>query len=115
MKTVEQAVRLLNEALEADPEAIRKLVDFHVDCNIKLAGHPSIQVRTVNKSDSVGLLGIINGIFGTVGGGPFDGFGHIVAVFENDLLVGFKLISEFSDCEKQKISKGTGDEAVTNA
>lgn len=64
-EAIEDAVRVLNEALEADPVAINALFNCSVTCNSKLANHPTIQVG--KEGDSVWyvrLLGIINGLFG---------------------------------------------------
>ena len=79
--TVEQAVRVLNEALEADPEAVNALFAHREQCSIIFADHKTIQVSadggTCLPAYSVGLLGIINGIFGVDG----DGWGAIVAEY----------------------------------
>ena len=64
-EAIEDAVRVLNEALEADPVAISVLFTHPVPCNSKLANHPTVQVS--KEGDSVWhvrLLGIINGLFG---------------------------------------------------
>jgi hypothetical protein len=65
-------------------------------CNDELAKHPTVQVETHYSAPAVGLLGIINGIFGTIVGGKLDGYGYIVAVFEHGKLVGFKSVDEMS-------------------
>jgi hypothetical protein len=65
-----EAVRVLNEAIALDPEAVRLLCNARVPCNEALADHPSIQVGrgpSVGQSDHdwvVGMLGIVNGICG---------------------------------------------------
>lgn len=66
--TVSDAVRVLNEALEADREAIEALVLSRSVVNSRLAAHPTIQCGRVIDEDGplvVGVLGIINGIFGS--------------------------------------------------
>lgn len=67
--TVEQAIELLNSALEADPIAIQNLMNSRVTCNDDLANHPTIQVGSDGVGEDspfrVGLLGIVNGLFGT--------------------------------------------------
>jgi len=90
--TVEDVVDLLNEALELDRDAIETLVESRVPCNQALADHPSIQVSAHTKTDrsvgsfKVGLLGILNGIFGV----DANGWGPIVACFDdNDRLEKF--------------------------
>ena len=64
--TPEDAIKVLNEALEIDCDAIKALIEYRVLCNEKLADHPSIQVRAYDPEGlKVGLLGIINGLFGS--------------------------------------------------
>lgn len=66
--SVERAVHILNEINMLDPEVLGTLIQTRVVCNEKLAGHPTVQVGVVQINDEpryhVGLLGIINGIFG---------------------------------------------------
>lgn len=72
---LENAVKILNEALKLDPQATQNLVNNRVECNEQLAKHPTIGVGYIdhwiksgmkNFSDNavycIGLLGIINGI-----------------------------------------------------
>jgi hypothetical protein len=68
---ITMAVRVLNEAVKADRMAIVNLIDHRVPCNEELAEHPSIQVSCKRPGEKggvigckVGMLGIINGIFG---------------------------------------------------
>lgn len=67
--TVDQIVDMLNRAVWADRDAISALVNHRVPCNEALANDPTIQVGLTSfhgiKSDaknSVGLLGLLNGI-----------------------------------------------------
>jgi hypothetical protein len=64
-KGLAKAIRVLNEALEADPVAMESLFKYRVSCNEKLADHPTIQVRGASSGSecTVGLLGFINGVF----------------------------------------------------
>ena len=70
--TVDQVVELLNAALLLDRTAITNLVQTRVDCNKKMAGHQTIQVGLAPGVDpddknllyEVGILGLINGLFG---------------------------------------------------
>lgn len=79
--TVEHAVEVLNRALDADPDAISELIFTRVPCNDALADDPTIQVGArehkgapVPGTTEVGILGIINGIFGVH---PGTGYGRI--------------------------------------
>lgn len=82
-EAAKRAVDRLNRMLQADPEAITKLVEHRVSCTSGLAQDPSCQVAV----DSVGMLGVINGLFGT----DQDSFGLIAAVFNGDKVVRFVL------------------------
>jgi hypothetical protein len=55
------AVHALNEMIKKDPKAMTKLFKYRVKCNDNFIGDPTI---TVTMDDKVGLLGILNGIFG---------------------------------------------------
>lgn len=72
-------VELMNEALALDPVAVRKLCGRRVECNRALADHPTIQVRSNGMRYAVGMLGVLNGIAGA----DEDGWGHVVAVFND--------------------------------
>ena len=86
--SVQEAVEYLNSALELDQDAISKLVGFRVHCNNDLADHPTVQVGPSETGGyEVGLLGIINGIFGA----DEKDWGYIGA--EVDLETG--IVSEF--------------------
>jgi hypothetical protein len=93
--TAQDVVRLLNEALVADQDAITNLVNARVACNEALGGHPTIQVgrfpvggswpepgspniNTVGTERRVGILGILNGLFGV----KEDGSGYIAALYD---------------------------------
>ena len=77
-----EAVKVLNEALAADPIAVNALMRMMVPVNELLAAHPSIQV---GKGSDMGgefddayymrPLGLINGLFGV----NDDGWGYIFA------------------------------------
>lgn len=66
--TIDDAVSVLNEALELDERTMRTLVLNRVQCNDALAGHPTIQVLEKDGIYKVGLLGILNGLFGQTNG-----------------------------------------------
>lgn len=75
--TLDDAVELLNAALDLDPRAITELVRSRVRVNLDLAGHPTIKALPDPADDEVfyvGFLGFLNGLFGVQ-----DGTGAIVA------------------------------------
>lgn len=68
----QETVAFLNSLLKIDRGAITKLVTHRVGCCRELADHPTVQVRSLGGprgSDftDVGLLGILNGLFGATG------------------------------------------------
>jgi len=88
--TVDTAIEFLNELLRADPQAVSALIETRVPCNQELADHPTVQVRSygLNGGYQVGLLGILNGLFGV----DEEGWGPIAAQYdENDdtTVIGF--------------------------
>lgn len=78
--SVEDAIQFLNELLELDRPAIAALIANHVPCNKDLAEHPTVQVRAQHDGYLIGMLGILNGLFGT----DENLFGPIVAVFDDN-------------------------------
>lgn len=71
-EAVNEAIAVLNRIHAADPTVLPALMSYRVRCNEAVADDPSVQVKVVpadqlGKEDGyfeVGLLGIINGIFG---------------------------------------------------
>ncbi len=59
-----QAVILLNELVKAGPETMKALLEARVPCAENLARHPSVQVLMKDGRPMVGLLGVLNGLFG---------------------------------------------------
>jgi len=79
--TVNNAINCLNEIFKHDPEAVALLVKNRIPCNKALAAHESVQVReNCDGKFSVGILGILNGLFGA----DEKGYGPIAAVCEKD-------------------------------
>ena len=77
MVDVKQAIEILNDILATDPKAIADLIETRVDCNEALYNHPTVQCAEGQK---VGMLGIINGIFGV----RSTGGGWIAAHYDDD-------------------------------
>ncbi|HBC94229.1 MAG TPA: hypothetical protein DCZ10_15375 [Pelotomaculum sp.] len=78
--TIEDAIELLNDAFSKDPDAMHELVTTRFSCNEVLADHQTIQVwSNKEKNDfKVGIIGLLNGIFGTAD----DGWGAIASDFD---------------------------------
>lgn len=97
--TAEEAAELLNSAFNIDPEAMAKLLLYRVPCNLTLANHPTIQVVAHPENGpknpevpegaefGVGLLGILNGIFGF---DPENGLGAIRVELDEGKIVRFR-------------------------
>jgi len=67
--TLDEAIAILNRALEEDRVAISELMlDHKVECNGALADDETIQVgkrlKLGESVSTVGVLGILNGLFG---------------------------------------------------
>lgn len=92
--SVDEAIEYLNSLIESDPVAIRALLMNRVPCSGDLAEHPTCQVRAIDRGLYVGMMGVLNGLFGIY---P-DGYGkinYIIKDSENHLggiLVGFSKV-----------------------
>jgi len=90
---LDEAIMFLNEVVALDRHAIQRLVGERQQCNQSLADHPSVQVGGVPDGRwEVGILGILNGLFGAFGpeAAEREGWGPIAAVYEDGLLVRFE-------------------------
>jgi hypothetical protein len=94
------AISVLNSALKADPAAINYLVNARVMCNKELAEHPTIQVgkdsRYKGEVHWVGLLGIINGLFGI----DDEGWGFIEGYIDDET----GLVTGFGDRRERQVN-----------
>lgn len=72
---IEYAIKVLNRIHATDPTVLNALIEHRVPCNSELVKDPTVQVVTNGEGFQVGLLGIINGIFGV----QEDGKGYIAA------------------------------------
>ena len=88
---VEEVVELLNDMYKLDPEAAHSFITQRVHCNKELADHPTIQVNNYTEPGKhmVGLLGFLNGLFGT----NDNGYGCICAIYDNS-----NTLKEFRYC-----------------
>ena len=68
--TLEKAIALLNELNALDNNAISDLVSKRSFCNKQIADHPTVQCGALHGLFTVGILGILNGIFGNGNYGP---------------------------------------------
>ena len=82
--SVDQAVAALNRMLEKDRRAISRLVASRTPCNDALVGDSTAQVHQSEIGSEIGLLGVLNGVFGAFSDGPRKGWGMITAVQNDD-------------------------------
>ena len=98
--TIDDVIQVLNEMVEADGPATAALIANRVPCNKSLADHPSIQVAKQHGGFHVGMLGVLNGLFGTYE----DGMGPIAAFFVEEEGQEFYNLQKFG----RTIHKGDG-------
>jgi hypothetical protein len=77
--SVDDVIDYLNDLIQIDKPAVAALVANRVPCNEAMAQHPTVQVAAQNDGFHVGLLGILNGMFGV----DEAGWGPIMFVFED--------------------------------
>jgi hypothetical protein len=105
--TLEETITLLNELLKLDEPGMRALIEQRVPCNKALADHPTVQVQAREDAQSmqtvVGVLGILNGLFGT----DEEGWGPITANFEDGCteLLSFEQTPAAIDRERADIER----------
>lgn len=86
----EHLVKCLNEYFQIDPEAIKALFAHRVPVNEALADHPTVQVR-VDERATVSILGLLNGVIGTI---PGTEVGYLCGDYDDNdhsLLLGFSV------------------------
>lgn len=96
----DRIIEVMNRALAADPDAVNALIECRVPCNDALRDDPEIQVLVEDGKASVGLLGILSGLTGTLGpeAGDKKGFGRVVFEIEDDGACRFRrTVEEKSD------------------
>ena len=79
--TLEETINFLNQLVACDQETVTRLIETRVPCSQALADHPTVQVQAYdNQPLVVGILGILNGLFGV----DEEGWGAITATFDNN-------------------------------
>lgn len=78
-------IDFLNGLIETDKKALSQLIETRVPCSENLVCHKTVQVSLSDSVPSVGFLGILNGMVGTIEGDhPKRGWGLISAEFGDD-------------------------------
>ena len=91
--TLDETIDYLNGLIETDRVAIAALIANRVPCNQQLADHPTVQVFRQHGGYLVGLLGILNGLFGVFE----DMYSPIVFVFKEGSLLRVEKSDGFND------------------
>jgi hypothetical protein len=87
-QAVQRAIEVLNRIHTKDPTVLQQLIEHRVPCNAKLLYDETVQVGPGPGYEGyeVGLLGIVNGLFGV----DESGAGLIGACYDDDHnLIGF--------------------------
>lgn len=87
----EHIVKCLNEYFQIDPEAIRLLFANRVVVNEGLLNHPTVQCRVDGDQATMSILGLLNGVIGTI---PGTEVGYLCGNYDNNdhsLLLGFSI------------------------
>lgn len=86
-------IEFLNEVLRLDPHFVSGMLKARIPCNDKIATHPSIQAWGAGEYKTFvipedearcSFLGLLNGYCGVFDDGPYQGWGPIAAVVEDD-------------------------------
>jgi len=99
--TANDVCDLLNKMLKLDYDCTHAIVSYRQKCNDLIAKHETIQVQQYEEDEfpKVGIIGILNGMFGI----REDGMGAICYEIENDRILGFKPTPEKDDNETKNI------------
>lgn len=76
--TLDEAIAYLDELVTLDTPAMGALIANRVPCNEALADHPAVQASEQHGGFHIGLIDIINGMFGV-----HDGWGPITFTFDD--------------------------------
>lgn len=82
--SVDDMIGFLNDLLVTDPDCLTRLMQLRMVCNEKMENHPTVQVGENGARSVVGLMGIINGFFGTIPDGDCKDHGFITMLFDKD-------------------------------
>lgn len=81
--SIQDTIDFLNALIDLDDAAIHGLISTRILCNEALANHSTVQVGQENNVNIVGILGLLNGLFGI----DDNGWGPITIVYENGRVV----------------------------
>lgn len=61
--TIDTAVAFLNTINGIDSNALNELIEKRAKCNPELTQHPTLQIHGQDDDTSLGVLGLLNGLF----------------------------------------------------
>lgn len=82
-------ITFLNDLFALDPHFMNELVSRRIACSDAIGDHPTVQAMMIDGRPAAGLIGILNGYFGTFDDGHYKGYGPITALFSDGKLTGF--------------------------
>lgn len=92
--SLDRVISLLNDLVGRNPKVVTELFETRVNCGSSFRDHETLQLypSDTGEYDLLGLLGILNGIFGKHEEGPKKGWGAITAVYKdnNGNIIAFK-------------------------
>lgn len=111
--TVDQAINTLNEAVALDRDAVTHLIEQRTHTNkAMLESRLFACWQPVDHQPPIlGMLGIINALFGAQEGGAKDGWGYIAAVFDDETGV----LQRFKRADDPSIVPAEGTRPDTSA
>ena len=87
--TLKETVDFLNSLIKVDSSAINSLFSTRISCNEDLADHETVQVMARGEFFQVGMIGILNGLFGI----DEHGWGHISADYDDGKITKFNILT----------------------
>ena len=88
--TIKEVIDFLNDALHTDSKAVTELFFDRKKCNAGMANHKTIQCGMIRGESYVGVLGLLNGMFGI----DENGYGTIMMMIEECKITRFKKVKE---------------------
>ncbi len=88
--SLDDVIEKLNGFLKVDRDGISDLfLNKKAVCNNALANHPTVQVWGDETGFSVGILGVLNGLFGTFDDGSKQGWGALMIIVDDSKIIRF--------------------------
>lgn len=102
----DELIRRLNALIETPDvrDFVQAVIDQRVPVSAVVAEHPTVQVGVHDGVFKAGLLGLLNGIVGTIADGSHSGWGHIAAIYSDD-----KKLLRFQRTEEMEKRVGSVD------